>query len=70
MRTGLLQEHGIRRIAQSQAGLGIAGLHFFSFGGFAQSARWNNNTAAGRFQFVDLDQSVSIKSDDCANHRQ
>lgn len=72
--TRLLAQQGpekiIRRIARSQAGLGIAGLHFFPFGGFAQSARWINNTAAGRFQFVELDESFTIKSDDYANHRQ
>jgi methylenetetrahydrofolate reductase (NADPH) len=60
----------IRRIACSQAGLNIAGLHFFAFGGFAQSARWIANTAAGRFQLVEPDESFSINSDDCANHQQ
>ena len=72
--TRLLAQQGpekiIRRIARSQAGLGIAGLHFFTFGGFAQSAHWINSTAAGRFQFVDLDESFGITSDDHANHRQ
>jgi len=68
--TRLLAQRGpekiIRRIAQSQVRLGIAGLHFFAFGGFAQSARWINNTAAGRFQFVDADESFSINNDDYA----
>jgi methylenetetrahydrofolate reductase (NADPH) len=40
----LLDEHGpdrvVRRIAEGGAGLGIAGLHCFPFGGFARSARW------------------------------
>jgi methylenetetrahydrofolate reductase (NADPH) len=40
----LLGEHGpdrvVRRIAEGGAGLGIAGLHCFPFGGFARSARW------------------------------
>jgi methylenetetrahydrofolate reductase (NADPH) len=40
----LLDEHGpdrvVRRVAEGGAGLGIAGLHCFPFGGFARSARW------------------------------
>ena len=71
--TRLLAQQGpekiIRGIARSQARLGIAGLHFFPFGDFAQSARWIDKTAAGRFQFVDADESFSIESDDCASHR-
>jgi methylenetetrahydrofolate reductase (NADPH) len=68
--TRLLAQQGpekiVRRIAHSQARLGIAGLHFFPFGGFAQSARWIANTAAGRFQLVEPDKSFSVNSDDCA----
>jgi methylenetetrahydrofolate reductase (NADPH) len=49
----LLAEHGpdavVRRLAESGAGLGIAGLHCFPFGGFARSARWLEAVAAGRF---------------------
>jgi methylenetetrahydrofolate reductase (NADPH) len=72
--TQLLTRQGpekiIRRIARSQTGLGIAGLHFFPFGGFAQSARWIACAAAGRFQLVEPDESFSINGDDCADHRQ
>ena len=71
--TRLLAEHGpekiVRSIASAQAGLGIAGLHFFPFGDFARSARWINKTAAGQFQFVDADQSFSLNNDDHANGR-
>jgi methylenetetrahydrofolate reductase (NADPH) len=49
----LLAEHGpdrvVRRLAEGGAGLGIAGLHCFPFGGFARSARWLGAVAAGRF---------------------
>lgn len=50
----LLVEHGpdqvARRIAAGGATLGVAGLHCFSFGGFARSARWLAAVAAGRFR--------------------
>ena len=52
--TRLLVQHGpeqvVHRIAQSGAGSGIAGLHLFPFGNFAQSARWLEAVRAGRFQ--------------------
>jgi methylenetetrahydrofolate reductase (NADPH) len=45
----LLDEHApdrvVRRLAEGAAGLGIAGLHCFPFGGFARSARWLAATA-------------------------
>jgi hypothetical protein len=56
----------LREEAAVTRALVIAGLHFFAFGGFAQSARWINNTAAGRFRFVDADESFSINNDDYA----
>jgi methylenetetrahydrofolate reductase (NADH) len=72
--TRLLTQQGpekiIRAIAQSQAGLGVAGLHFFPFGAFAQSARWINHTAAGRFQLIELDASFSVRGDDRADRRE
>lgn len=40
----------VRRLADGGAGLGIAGLHCFPFGGFAQGARWLGAVAAGRFR--------------------
>ena len=50
----LLVEHGpdtvVRRIGEGGATLGVAGLHCFSFGGFARSARWLAAVAAGRFR--------------------
>ena len=50
----LLVEHGpdqvVRRIGAGGATLGVAGLHCFSFGGFARSARWLAAVAGGRFQ--------------------
>lgn len=51
--TGLLARQGperlVRGIAPHAAGLGITGLHLFPFGGFADSARWIADAAAGRF---------------------
>jgi methylenetetrahydrofolate reductase (NADPH) len=56
----LLAQHGpdkvVRRLANDGAGLGIAGLHCFSFGGFGASARWLAAVAAGRFR---LDEAAS-----------
>lgn len=50
----LLVEHGpdklVRRIGEGGALLGVAGLHCFSFGGFARSARWLAAVTAGGFQ--------------------
>ncbi|HSD52864.1 MAG TPA: methylenetetrahydrofolate reductase [Burkholderiales bacterium] len=49
----LLAEHGpdrvVRRLAEGGAGLGIAGLHCFPFGGFARGGRWLGAVAAGQF---------------------
>jgi methylenetetrahydrofolate reductase (NADPH) len=38
------------RIAQAEPGLAIAGLHFFTFGGFAHTADWMQRVATGRIQ--------------------
>jgi methylenetetrahydrofolate reductase (NADPH) len=50
----LLVEHGpdqvVRRIGEGGATLGVAGLHCFSFGGFARNARWLAAVGAGRFE--------------------
>jgi methylenetetrahydrofolate reductase (NADPH) len=43
-------EKVVRRVALDGKGLGIAGLHCFAFGGFAQTARWMDNVASGRFR--------------------
>lgn len=46
----LLAEHRsdevLRRIAGGGAGLGVAGVHCFPFGGFAHAARWLSETAS------------------------
>ncbi len=69
--TRLLAQHGpekvVRRIAASQAELGIDGLHLFTFGGFAHSAQWIDNVAAGRFRLGEPDESFSIQTDNHAN---
>ena len=39
----------VREVAAA-AGADVAGLHFFPFGGFAQTARWAQAVAAGRFR--------------------
>ena len=47
-------EKVVRQIAGAGAGASVAGLHCFPFGGFAQTARWLQTVAAGRFR---LDES-------------
>ena len=55
----LLTEQGpepvVFRIAQAEPGLAIAGLHFFTFGGFAHTADWVRRVAAGRIQLNHAD---------------
>ena len=46
-------ERIVRRLAASEAGASVAGLHCFPFGGFAQTARWLQEVAAGRFSVDD-----------------
>ncbi len=41
------------RLAASEAGASVAGLHCFPFGGFAQTARWLQKVAGGRFSVDD-----------------
>jgi len=41
--------------------LNVAGLHLFPFGGFAQSAKWMDNAAAGRIPFGEPDAHVSVE---------
>jgi len=52
--TRLVTHHGPEQVARSIAPrapeLGIAGLHLFAFGNFAESARWVSDAAAGRFE--------------------
>jgi methylenetetrahydrofolate reductase (NADPH) len=43
----------VRRIAAAEAGASVTGLHCFPFGGFAQTARWLQTVAAGRFRLDD-----------------
>ena len=60
----LLMQQGpekvVRRIAVADAGASVAGLHCFPFGGFAQSARWLQAVAAGRFRLDDAGFSLEI----------
>lgn len=69
--TRLLVRHGpenvVHHIAASQSELGIEGLHVFPFGGFARSAQWIDNVAAGRFRLSEPDESFSIQTDNHAN---
>ena len=46
-------ERVVGRIAAAPAGASVAGLHFFPFGGFAQTARWLQSVAAGRLRLDD-----------------
>ena len=65
--TRLLMRHGpekaVRAIAQSAAGLGIAGLHFFPFGGFAESARWISKVSTGRFGLTASGEGFTLEDD-------
>jgi methylenetetrahydrofolate reductase (NADPH) len=65
--TRLLMRHGpekaVRTIAQSAAELGIAGLHFFPFGGFAESARWIKKVSTGRFRLTGSDEGFALEGD-------
>jgi len=62
--TRIVAQHGpekiVRRVAEGEGGLGVAGLHFFPFGGFAQTARWIDNVAGGRFRLGDSDTGFSL----------
>ncbi len=64
--TRLIGQHGpdavVRRLASRAAELNVAGLHLFPFGGFAQSAQWIDNVAAGRMGLGEPE-----KPDDRAN---
>lgn len=53
-------EKVVRRVALDGKGLGIAGLHCFAFGGFAQTARWMENVASGRFRLDEPGESFSL----------
>lgn len=60
----LLAERGpeqvVRRVAEGAAGLGIAGLHCFAFGGFARGARWLQAVAAERFVLDDSHRDFAL----------
>ncbi len=62
--TRLVVQHGpekvVRRVALDGEGLGIAGLHYFTFGGFAQTARWMENVASGRFRLDAPNESFDL----------
>jgi methylenetetrahydrofolate reductase (NADH) len=53
-------EKVVRRVALDGEGLGIAGLHCFAFGGFANTARWMENVASGRFRLDAPGESFSL----------
>ena len=53
-------EKVVRRVALGAKGLGIAGLHCFAFGGFANTARWMENVASGRFRLDEPGESFSL----------
>ena len=62
----LLVEHGpdqvVRRIADGGATLGVAGLHCYSFGGFARSARWLAAVAGGGFALEAARDGFSVRT--------
>jgi methylenetetrahydrofolate reductase (NADPH) len=53
-------EKVVRRVALEGKGLGIAGLHCFAFGDFANTARWMENVASGRFRLDAPGESFSL----------
>lgn len=55
-------EQAVRAIAESAAELGIAGLHFYPFGGFAESARWIARVCAGRFRLQESDAGFAVEA--------
>jgi len=65
--TRLLMRHGpeavLRTVARSAADLGIVGLHFFPFGGFAETAHWIKRVAAGSFRLNDSDAGFTLEDD-------
>ena len=65
--TRLLMHHGpektVRTIAQSAERLGVAGLHFYPFGGFAESARWINSVSTGHFRLTGSDEGFTLESE-------
>ncbi|RPH61727.1 MAG: metFprotein [Burkholderiales bacterium] len=62
--TRLLARHGPEQLASTvarpAAALGIAGLHLFPFGGFAESARWIADVAAGRFGLDERGKTIEL----------
>ena len=65
--TRLRMRHGpekaVRTIAESAAELGIAGLHFYPFGGFAESARWIARVCAGEFRLQESEAGFAVEAD-------
>jgi methylenetetrahydrofolate reductase (NADPH) len=63
--TRLLGQQGpeevVCRFAPLAAELGVAGLHLFPFGGFAQSSQWIDNAAAGRIPFRETEAGVNAE---------
>lgn len=53
-------ENFVRLIAPSASKLGVAGLHFLPFGGFARSAAWIDEVAAGRFELRKPEQGFAL----------
>ena len=49
-----------RTIAPRAAELGVAGMHLFAFGNFADSAQWIRDVAAGRFDVGDRGDGIEL----------
>lgn len=68
--TRLRMRHGpekaICTIAHPAAELGIAGLHFYPFGDFAESARWIGKVCAGGFRLQESDAGFAVEADSAA----
>jgi methylenetetrahydrofolate reductase (NADPH) len=52
----------VRAIAPSASELNVVGLHLFPFGGFAQSAKWMDNAAAGRILLGEPGAQVGVET--------
>jgi methylenetetrahydrofolate reductase (NADPH) len=62
--TRMLARQGPERLARTlaprAAELGVAGMHLFAFGNFADSAQWIRDVASGRFDVVERGDGIEL----------
>lgn len=56
-------EKAVRTIAPLAAELGVAGLHFYPFGGFAESAHWIGKVCADSFRLQGSGEGFALEAD-------